>query len=430
MKRLLFLILAALVAGALLFNQIDKGSGYILISLGSTSVEMSFWTGVLLVLLLVGVIWLLRWILVSAVRGVGKGAGSILVRGNRGQRTTAKGLVNFIEGNWKQARKNLLKSANKTDEPLINYLAAARCTYELGNEAEAFDLLHQAENASPDSGLAVALTQARMLLADKKYEQCLANLERAKKIALDHPVVLDLLQQTYVHLEEWKSLKDILPKLKHHHVLTESALASLEQTLYGSSLSAAGEKAHYLPKENARALLKSEWDSIPGHLRKQESLIRIYVAQLQKAGDEKHAEHLLRKTLRHDWHENLVNCYGRIASDDPKKQLLVAEGWLKERPGNAEVMLALGRLSLRNQLWEQAEHYFQSSLRLEKRAETCAELARLFAHLGELEKSAEYYQASLELGSDHLPDLPMPEPFPGESGPETETAASVRAVIK
>lgn len=397
MKRLMFLILIALVAGSFLFHKITQGSGYVLISLGNTSIEMSFWAAVAAFLVCACVLYGLLWLVRSIINGVVGGANKVLVSNSQSvQRRTATGLVNFMEGNWALARKNLLKSVKKADYPIINYLAASRASFEMGNQKEALDLLHYAEKTSPDSGLAVALTQARMQLIDKKYEQCLATLKRAKKLAPNHPVVLDLLQQTYVVLEDWPSLKALLPSLKKSDILTPNEFNSLQLTLYKACLLS--------PTSD----IKSEWDAVPAAIKKDIDIVLIYVEQLEKQGNHKGAEAVIRKSLKKNWDDRLVNFYGRVAADDVKKQLLIVETWLRERPANPVILLTLGRLSLRNEAWDKARQYFEDSIKLEKSAEAYAELARLLSHLGEYEKSNEYYQLSIAHTGAGLPDLPLP----------------------
>ncbi len=80
-----------------------------------------------------------------------------------------------------------------------------------------------------------------------------------------------------------------------------------------------------------------------------------------------------------------------------------AEGWLKSHSQNAELLLALGRISLRNELWGKARDYFEASLRMEHRAETCAELARLLTQLGDVEGGNRFFQQGLGLIDQRLP---------------------------
>src|SRR5690606_18301091 len=133
-----------------------------------------------------------------------------------------------------------------------------------------------------------------------------------------------------------------------------------------------------------------------------------YAQQLIDNQFPQEAEALVRKTLEKNWDPRLVHLYGLIPDPEPHQQLLSAESWLKKRPGDSLLMLTLGRLCLRNELWGRARNYFQTSLGLQEHPETCAELARLLAHLGEHQQSTEYYQKGLLLTTQKLPNLPQP----------------------
>ena len=76
---------------------------------------------------------------------------------------------------------------------------------------------------------------------------------------------------------------------------------------------------------------------------------------------------------------------------------------------DAQLLLCLGRLAAREKLWGKARDYFESSYRLERSAETCAELGRLLVALGEPKVAAAYYREGLQLKETGLPELPMPE---------------------
>ena len=121
-------------------------------------------------------------------------------------------------------------------------------------------------------------------------------------------------------------------------------------------------------------------------------------------------EELLRKQINQQWDDELVNFYGRIISKDPQRQFLFAKDWLQDRPGNATLLLTLGRLALACEQWQDARDYFMGSLQFKKTAETCGELARLLNALGDTEKAAQYYQQALAESENALPELPLPKP--------------------
>ena len=90
------------------------------------------------------------------------------------------------------------------------------------------------------------------------------------------------------------------------------------------------------------------------------------------------------------------------------KQLQRAERWLEGRPLDAVLLMALGRLSLRNQLWGKARDYFERSLKLVPDTEVFAELARLLQNLHEPERNPHYLRPHTGTVGNGLPKFPQP----------------------
>ncbi len=403
MKRTLFLFVLCLLLGAGIIHWTATQQSYLLIVVGKTSVEMSVWFALAVILVTLLVLWLSYRIVMGSTRGLSSKLGRVFIGSKkRAAKQTSSGLLSFIEGNWRQALRQLNRSAEHADAPLLNYLGAARSAYELGDEQQANKLLAKAEETDPNAGLAVALSQARMQLMAKKYESCAATLERAKKLSPKHPVVLDMLRQVYVQLQDWQSLEKILPALRRQKPLSETELNELESLLFGKLLTQASQRD--FSAESVQAV----WKRMPKALQRDAALVNLYVDLLEADDELMAAESVLRKTLQKHWDDSLVIRYGLLKPIDAGRQLLHAEGWLKERPGNSSLMLTLGRLALRNELWGKARDYFDSSLKIQATPEACAELARLLAHLEEHEASIEYYQQGLLLTANQLPELPLP----------------------
>ncbi len=409
MIRLLLVLLAALLIGAGLAMGLQYDLGYIRISLGHYLIETNFWIGLSALIALVGGLMLIIGLIRRFTRGTGTLSGWV-ARGTqrRARRRTTQGLLALAEGNWPRARKLLEASAGHADTPLINYLAAAQAAFECGDHDSVDELLRKAFESTPGSDMAVGITQAQLQLAGNRLEQALATLIRLRKKTPYHPFVLKLLKNTYVRLEDWRELSRLLPELRKRDLIEPAELHDLERSAWHNLLerAAAECKRKDLPDRSLEPLTRL-WDELPGFLRRDEYTIREYARLLAEAGDEAQAETLLRKVLRNHWSDELINLYGRLEGQQPDEQLLVAERWLKDRPNNAELLLALGRLSLRNELWGKAREYFDTSLRLRRSRETMAELSRLNAHMSEDETSVKLLMQGL-IKDSGLPDLPMP----------------------
>ena len=241
------------------------------------------------------------------------------------------------------------------------------------------------------------LVQLEVKLAEGAYSEVVEALtqEGPGKLSVQE---LRLLARARRGQSDWPSLVKLLPWLSKRRVLDTEELEQLEFDTWTGTLDAAGADQ-----------LKATWSGLPANQRKQAALVEYYGRLLIENGDDLEAEKLLTRAIKREWDGRLVAQYGRIRGRDPSRRLKQAEKWLAANSEDASLMLCLGRLSLRNDLWGKARDYFESSHRLQPSAEACAELARLLFSLGEREKSAQYYREGLMLRETNLPDLPLPK---------------------
>ncbi|MGH1485525.1 MAG: heme biosynthesis HemY N-terminal domain-containing protein [Cellvibrionaceae bacterium] len=394
---------AFLTLGAFLYQFILQDAGYLLIVLGETSIETSLWFALLSLIIIVFLLWCLLSFFRGGLRGLTAAKQKVFGFGDeKAQSRTVDGLIDFIEGDWPSARKKLTRSAGKVKAPIINYLAAARSAYEMGEEQNALELLHKAENSTDKGGLAVAITQARMQLANQQFEQALATLERASAIRPEHPVVLSLRQQVYIELKDWTALKALLPQLVKNNICSSSEVHQLEKKLNQEKLLELIEKNKQSTDKEKTSTLKTIWNEVPTNLQEDLNLLSSYGSQLMALGEHDEVEKRLSSALSKTWHGQWVDLYGLLICSDPKKPLKTAEKWLTKQPKSANLLLALGRLCIQNQQWGRSVDFFQQSLALQKRPETYAELARVLDYIGETEKSIEYYKKGLLISTHTL----------------------------
>lgn len=411
MIRWLLLVCAFLICGAALYQLLLQDSGYILIVWGKTSIEMSLWFALVLLFLVLFLLWLFLSTFYGGLKGFSAVKRKVFnFSEEKAQSITVDGLIDFIEGNWPSARKKLLRSASKVKAPVINYLTAARCAYEMDEEQAALELLYKAERSTDKGGLAIAITQAKMQFFSQQYEQALATLERATTIDSAHPVVLNLRQQVYVALKDWDALKSLLPQLTKKNLCSPEERHQLELTMCREKLeavinkNAADKNKDFTDRENSILLLKQAWSTVPDYLQADTDLLCLYSHHLMALGQDDEVEKILSKVLKQEWHNHLLDLYGLLVCTDAKKPLQVAEKWLINQPQNASLLLAIGRLCLQNQQWGRAMDFFEKSIALQPRPETYAELARALDYIGETEKSIHYYKQGLILSSHTLTD--------------------------
>jgi len=402
MRKLILLIVAGLAVGALFGHLMMSVPGYWLIRVGDTSVQTSFWFGLVLLLGAFIILHFALRLLSGIIRPVGRfRTWNSRARNRRAMKRTVRGLVALTEGRWKKAEKTLVRAADDSSTPLVNYLSAALAAHYQGHHEQSQEHLNQAQLTTEGADTAIGLMQAQLMVDRQQPEEALAILNRLDKKLPNHPQVLKLLKQVHLSVNDWEGLRQLIPRLSAQKLITQQEREQLEFKAYRELI--VFEAKNPTNIERVRGL----WADMPDYLRGNTELIVLYTEALLQANEEPIAERLLNHSLDSHWDARLVKRYG-LLNVDASRQLAKAEKWLQERPNDPELLLACGRLSLRTGKWEKALEYFEASQRQRPNGEVCAELARLYASLGEHNKSQLYYRHSVDMLAKSLPSLPQP----------------------
>ena len=400
MKTLLTALLVLLLS-VLLAVAVKSDNGYILIGYNQWSVEGSLAFFLIFNLLVFAALYFLIrvlarvWAIPRQLHGW-QDHRSL----DRARRELNQGLVQLSEGHWQSAEKSLLKHADRSDAPLLNYLAAARSAQQQGAHDRRDHYLQLAHGSMPSADVAVGLTQAELQLDHSQLEQALATLKHLRQIAPRHAHVLKLLKELYERIGDWNELNALLPELKKRQLVSESELQELELRIFGKLLKLAAES-------DQGDLLKETWTGFPQSIRQNHSMVTLYASYLKERDADDEVAQLLKRAIDQSWSDALVELYGRVAASDAAAQLTQAEKWLQDQPSNATLLLALGRLCLNNRLWGKARSYLEASIGVQPSTPAYRELGVLLERMGEKERALDNYRAGLALSSDiPLPELP------------------------
>ncbi len=397
----LLLLLAVIAAGILLISQYDPG--YVYLRYLNWQFESSL-TFTLLLLTTLFFVALFSYRLISGTFKIPHKIGRWQKHRNhlKAQKSTNEGLIALAEGNWDQAEKKLSRHAGITRTPLINYLGAARAAQYLGAEKRRDNYLAKAHRMMPEAELAIGITQAELQYSHGQLEKALATLKHLQSITPKHKYVLHLLKKCCEQLKSWDDLLPLLPILRQQKLYDPAEMDTLEETIHFELIRNANDRISHLHKQ---------WNMIPSRLRQQKRFINQYANELIHLGAVSECENILRTHLKSHWDPEVIRIYGYLQGDDLMLQLNSAEQWLKEYQRHPELNLALGRISIRNQLWGKAKSYFEMSIHAEPRAETYYELGQLLQYMHEDEAAAECFSKGLELATkEQTLDDPFPKP--------------------
>lgn len=392
----LIIFLLFLIASVWFGIAILKHPGYLLVVYQPWMVQMPLWFALVATLIFIGLFYLL-------INGVDRlqffwfrvKNWLRIRREHKSYSKTQHGLALLVEGRFSKAEKLLLAGVNQTVEPLINYLGAAKAAQEQGALDRRDAYIQKAHQVAPHADLAIGLTQAELEIEQDQLERAAATLQRLREASPRHPRVLKLLEKVYVRLADWKSLYALLPNLRKAKLLNNEQTEQFEKNIYCEILRAA--------HPNNLQELSVLWNTIPKSARKNVDVIDAYIRQslrinsvLVEGSDQvNEIEDLIRSALKHHWQADLVNIYGTLPFSNLNRQLVIVGAWLKTYGQKPELLLVLGKLCVRVQLWGKAKDYFAKCLAMGPNAEAALEYGKLLEQLGETEAAMQIYRDGL-----------------------------------
>ena len=405
---LLAIVLALLVS---LYLGFPGDPGYLLIAFGSTTFETSLFALLVAVTVLYLVIKLIlivfHWINPWNLIRFGRNYKEHLRAKSRSK--TIEGLLYFTRGNWESSYNLLKKGMKDSDASVVNYLAAAYAAYQQGNKEAWMNCLETAKNKYPAARSTINSLKAQLLFKSNQLEQCVAVLQQMKTSSLNDASLLQLLKNVYLKLNDWEQLENLLPALEKNSVVDGLEAEQIRVRIFMENLYRISSRRVDFSDVEISAQLEKAWKKGTASYKQDEKIVKHYDDILFKLDQKEQAGKAIEVALNKNWSDELIKRYGELDFGTPHQQLLIAESWIQKRPGNARLLVALGRLAMRNELWGKAREYFDTSIEISSTAEAHGELARLLKFLGE-EKLADEHQEKFVQGvGAELPNLPMPK---------------------
>jgi len=394
-RKLLVISVLALVSGAAIIWLLQQNSGYVLISLGDISIEMSALVAATIYVVLTGfLLWLLlaiRWL---------TSAGGIRLwwnsrRSAKQRSKTAQGLLLYADQDWQKASLLLSQSADRSTMPVVNLLFAARAAADSNEPNKARQLLQRLKMTHPKSRLLADKLLAELLIVDEKLDEAAVLLESLHSENPSDRGILRLLVDTYFLLGDWKQAQKLLGDIKHYEAINKRAIQLLELDIYSNLLEEFVADPEFTEQEQ-QGQLAELWEMLPKSLRKESEIIAQYADALIKVNAKDKLQPLLTKALSNDWHPGLIDRFGTAQTSKPKKQLATGEKWLFSHADDANLLLALGRICRRLDLLGKAKDYLSSAVALEASPQIYLELAEVLTDMGEHKASAKIYRQGLQ----------------------------------
>lgn len=337
-------------------------------------------------------------------------------REKRAEQHLAQGLARMIEGAWAKAERHFLRAADSGSVPHVSYLLAARAALQQGRGERSQRHIRSARQHSPDHGLLADLTQAEFLLGEQDQDQALTELSHIQGQQPEQKQLNEMLLEMHTRMGNWRPVLDLAGK---RGLLPRERAQTRQENAWTELLR---------EMDNIEAL-EELWCEIPRAQRRRVRVVEAYVIQRLRHKSTAGCERLLRQVLRHTWDSSLVRLYGLVRGSKPARQLAWLEGQLHTHPGDAVLLLSLGRLAAREQLWDKAKTWLEASIAADPSPDTCYELSSLYRRAGDAKAAAKVLQQGMDLVVGEAERLPALSWQAAEEPKEEDRADLARRVM-
>lgn len=389
--RALVWILALFAVAVGLVLAARYNTGYVLIALPATRVELSLNLAVMLVAIaFVLAYFLLRGVFFAAALPEEARRFRARRRNDAGRIAFKDALRAYFEGRFGRAQKSAAIALDSGEEPALSAVIAARAAHEM-RAFEARDAyLARVESAAPAEEYLHHITQAELLLDERRHHDGLAVLERLRG---GHTAALRLELKAHQMSKNWDRVLELLPKLENKRVLDPVVTSQLRVTATAESLK---RKAI-----NAKQF-RDAWERLPSDLKLDPLVARTAAECFAAVGACGESHQIIEAALEEQWDTQLVALYPDCPADDTRAQIQKAERWLPAHPRDATLLITLGRLCAQAGLWGKARSYFEASIGVEPSHTAHLELAQLSELTGREEEAGQHRRAALDLVLEQL----------------------------
>jgi len=318
-----------------------------------------------------------------------------LGRERKAHESLGAGLVKFNEGNYENAEVTVLNqlSTNKTCDA-ASYIIAARAAAERKQYDRSSNLLNKARACSVESEIAANVAEAEMLLQRHEYREAIKALATVRKKAPANTHAMLLLAKAYRGSKNWESMLDILRTARRKQAASKEELLTLER-----------EAAHAGIHDAAQGNVQEIFERLPNHLQELPDVIHAYATRLNDMEKGDDAARVVGKALNNSWDEDLAALYGSLGTEDATAQLDQAERWHKENGDSMSLLLALGNLSYRRNLWGKAKDYILKSIAIKPTPNAFFSLGKTLEAMDDSDGAMEAYKHGYALN----PEIVIPQ---------------------
>lgn len=349
------LVLAALaVATALLTTH---GGGFVLLVLPPWRIELSIAAFVIAVMLLMVLGFLVTRVtagtlgLPMTIRALRLGR-----RRAKAREAVLQAVQAFFEGHHARAEQAAAQALQQGESVGLCAVVAARAAHAQRRFEARDGYLETLHSLAPADRVIQLTTHADLLLDERRHQEALEVLRRARDLAPRSNAVRRLTMRAQIRLRQWDQVLQTLAALEKANAIERSHAEAVRRQAHLELLSRHGHDERGL---------RTFWRSLSSEQRNDRTVAAAAARRFIDLKQMDDARDLLEQALEHQWDTELAGLYGQCPGSAVLAQIERAERWLVKHPQDAGLLLSLGRLCLHQSLWGKAQSYVEASLAID-----------------------------------------------------------------
>ena len=299
-------------------------------------------------------------------------------------------LVSTHEGRYARAERAARLAHDTGEEPALAALVAARAAHQLGRSELSEEWLERASQAANRDGgkplsHAVLMTRAELLSEQRRDGEALEVLAELNRGGARHIATQRLALASMVRVGAWDEALRTARQLEEHKAIHPALMHKTREEAYGGLFASSDAQ-----------LLCDRLRRVPREERLMVPVARTIARALIAAGVFTEARELIETALDCAWDDELGALYADCNDAGGGGRLERCEAWRARYPGEAGLLLTLGRICAAMALWGKAQEYLEMSLALRPGARVHLELARVFDAAGRIDEANRQFRMAAQ----------------------------------
>ncbi len=368
MLRLIILAILFFTVIAISPLLIDE-KGYILISMGKTTIESTVVTGIILLTLTFLLLLVLIKLLRHSIKLSSLSWDKIIFAGRRkAQKEFNKGTCAYLLKDYEQAEQLMAKCAEKSGQTKIAWLVAASAAMHQtdnknapSNSQHYLNLVKQQEDKDNSASIETVLISVKLFMQQQAYAQARSIIDDNHKLIGHDARLLSLEIDLCIIEQRWQKAADYLVTARKQKTINEKTLHDWEKVIFTALFT---EQITQFDQQH----LQDYWQALAKKIRQSEVVLLAYCQVLAEHKIISLLNKLLLPKLKKEASTEFLQQIRLLPLSQADELIAVVQKHLQKQPQSSVWLSTLAHLAYNSAQLDMANKAFNALLQLDEAA--------------------------------------------------------------